>query len=103
MRAEAEKALGRVGHRVYAIVNDDHLEIAPELVNAWAQMVQGIVDQYYRGITPYTTSNFMRVKLGDALSARGLAPQICESAEEGRGRLRDEPAAPREDGEVGTC
>lgn len=64
MRAEAEKVLGKAGHRVYAIVNYDHFEIAPELVNAWAQMVQGIVDQYYRGITRYTTSNFMRVKLG---------------------------------------
>jgi propionate CoA-transferase len=31
------------------------------------------------GVTRFTTSAFMRAKLGDALVKRGVAPQIFES------------------------
>jgi propionate CoA-transferase len=32
----------------------------------------------------YTTSGFLRIKLGQALEGRGLAPHIFESADEAR-------------------
>ena len=37
---------------------------------------------YYSGVTRYTTSGFLRMKLGDALEKRGVAPHIFESAKE---------------------
>jgi propionate CoA-transferase len=40
-------------------------------------------------VTRYTTSNFLRMKLGNALSARGLAPHIYESSEEAHHHLQD--------------
>jgi propionate CoA-transferase len=40
------------------------------------------VDRWYDGVTRYTTSAFLRAKLGDALSRRKLAPHIFESEEE---------------------
>jgi len=52
-------------------------------------MVKGVVEQYYWGVTRYTTFNFLRMKLGKALSERGLAPHIYESAEEAHHHLRD--------------
>ena len=36
------------------------------------------------GVTRYTTSAFLRMKLGDALLKRRVAPHIYESREEAR-------------------
>jgi hypothetical protein len=47
-------------------------------------MVQDVADRFYTGVTRYTTSAFLRVKLRDALVRRGLAARVYESAEEAR-------------------
>ena len=52
-------------------------------------MVQGLVDRFYSGVTRYTTSSFLRLKLGEALQQRNVAPHIYESAEEARAHLRE--------------
>ena len=75
--------------RVYGIVNYDNFVIAPDLIDAGTEMVKCVVERYYWGVTRYTTSNFLRLKLGNALSERGLAPHIYESAEEAHRHLRD--------------
>ena len=89
VRAEIEKTLAPIGKRIYAIVNYDNFSISPELVDAWSDMVKRLVEKYYWGVTRYTTSSFLRMKLGDALAHRGLAPHIYESAEEAHHHLRD--------------
>ncbi|MEP7183867.1 MAG: acyl CoA:acetate/3-ketoacid CoA transferase [Betaproteobacteria bacterium] len=89
VRAEIEKTLIPLGKKIYAIVNYDNFSIPPELVDAWSDMVKGLVLRHYWGVTRYTTSNFLRMKLGDALAHRGLAPHIYESAEEAHHHLRD--------------
>ena len=47
------------------------------------------MDRFYAGVTRYTTSGFLRMKLGDALEKRDVAPHIYESAEEARCHLHD--------------
>ena len=43
------------------------------------------VDRFYSGVSRYTTSGFfLRVKLGQSLEKRGVAPHIFESASEAR-------------------
>jgi propionate CoA-transferase len=84
----AEKLLP-LGHKVYAIVNYDRFSILPELLDAYSAMVQDLTDRFYSGVTRYTTSGFLRVKLGDALGRRQLAPHIYESAEEARAHLAE--------------
>ena len=88
VRREIERNLDPLGRKTYGIVNYDNFVIAPDLIDAWTEMVQDVVERYYWGVTRYTTSNFLRLKLGNALSARGLAPHIYESAEEARQHLR---------------
>jgi propionate CoA-transferase len=39
-------------------------------------------EKYFNRVSRYTTSAFLRMKLGDALERRGLPPHIYESAEE---------------------
>jgi acyl CoA:acetate/3-ketoacid CoA transferase len=75
--------------RVYAIVNYDNFTIEPELLDAYSAMVRGLMDKYYAGVTRYTTSGFLRMKLGDALEKRGVAPHIYESAAEAKQYLQE--------------
>jgi len=75
--------------KVFGIVNYENFTIPPELTDAYSDMVQGLVDRFYHGVTRYTTSSFLRLKLGDALQRRHVAPHIYESAEEARAHLRE--------------
>jgi propionate CoA-transferase len=52
-------------------------------------MVRGLMDKYYAEVTRYTTSGFLRMKLGEALEKRGVAPHIYESAAEAEKSLRE--------------
>jgi propionate CoA-transferase len=47
-------------------------------------MVHSLSQRFYSGVSRYTTSGFLRIKLGEALERRGLAPHIFESADEAR-------------------
>jgi propionate CoA-transferase len=39
-------------------------------------------------VVRYTTSGFLRAKLGPALAARGVAPHLYETADDARRHLR---------------
>ena len=84
IRETAERILTTIGHKVPAIVNYDNFLILPELEDAYADMVRDIVGRFYTSVTRYTTSAFMRLKLGEALARRDMAPYVFETAEEAR-------------------
>jgi propionate CoA-transferase len=89
IRAEVESRLQPLGHRVFGIINYDHFHLEPQIEDAWAAMVQGLMDRYYENVTRYTTSGFLRAKLGPALAARGVAPHIYETADDARAHVHD--------------
>ncbi|HEX9171973.1 MAG TPA: acyl CoA:acetate/3-ketoacid CoA transferase, partial [Telluria sp.] len=89
IRTLVAQLLDPLGKKVYAVVNYDNFSIEPDLVDEYSEMVKYLVDRYYLGATRYTTSMFLRVKLGNALEGRAVAPHIYESAEEARNYLRD--------------
>jgi propionate CoA-transferase len=89
IRAIVVDRLAPLGKRVYAIVNYDNFTIEPELLDAYSAMVRGLMDTYYADVTRYTTSGFLRMKLGDALEKRGVAPHIYESAAEAEQSLEE--------------
>jgi propionate CoA-transferase len=82
-----EDKLSPLGHRVYAIVNYDNFSILPELLDEYSVAVRSLVDRFYSGVSRYTTSGFLRMKLGEALEKRGVAPHIFESAAEAQSDL----------------
>jgi propionate CoA-transferase len=84
-----EAKLGGLGRRVYAIVNYDNFSIVPELLDEYSAMVRKLADRFYSGVSRYTTSGFLRIKLGEALEKRGVAAHIFESAEEARSDWRN--------------
>jgi propionate CoA-transferase len=89
IRRTVESMLAPLGRKVYAIVNYDNFEILPDALDAYSAMVHDLVERFYSGVTRYTTSSFLRTKLGDALKERAVAPHIYESAEEASAHLRE--------------
>lgn len=81
IREEVEQRLQPLGRRVGVIVNYDHFTIVPDVLDAYSDMVKGLVERHYSSVARYTTSSFLRMKLGDALKQRGLAPHIVENAD----------------------
>jgi len=83
-----EKILAPLGKKVHTIVNYDNFTILPDLVDEYTEMVKYLVNKYYSGVTRYTTSTFLRMKLGDALQKRGVKPHIYESSKEAEEALK---------------
>jgi hypothetical protein len=88
VRQEVEAHLVPLGHKVYGVVNYDHFALDPEVQDDWAAMVRELVDRHYISVARYTTSGFLRAKLGPALAARGVAPHIYETAADAQGAVR---------------
>jgi acyl CoA:acetate/3-ketoacid CoA transferase len=86
--AKIREICGPLGHKVYAVVNYDGFELDSDLEDAYLDAVQEIDDTYFHGVTPFTTSAFMRAKLGSALESRGVTPHIYESEAEAAGAVR---------------
>jgi propionate CoA-transferase len=72
----------KAGRRVNAVVNHDGCRIAEDLYEDYADMIQYMLKHYYKTTARYSTSTFMRLKMQEALSRRGLQPHIFESADE---------------------
>jgi len=87
IRSQVTRLLAPLGHRVQAIVNYDNFSLFPDVVDAYAAMVGELEARFYAVVSRYTASNFLRLKLGDALRQRGLAPHIFENAEQARAQL----------------
>ena len=87
LRKHVEEMLRPAGRKVYVIVNYDNFTILPEVMDDYAAMVHDLVDRFYSGVTRYTTSGFLRMKLGASLKKRDVAPHIFES--EARVHLRE--------------
>jgi propionate CoA-transferase len=83
-----ERILVPLGKKVHTIVNYDNFTILPDLVDEYTEMVKYLVNKYYSGVTRYTTSTFLRMKLGDALQRRGVKPHIYESSKEAEEALK---------------
>ncbi|NTV69884.1 MAG: acyl CoA:acetate/3-ketoacid CoA transferase [Azonexaceae bacterium] len=87
IEAAVEAALAPIGHKVNAIVNYDRFSIVPELIDDYIAMVKGVVDRHYHDVTRYTSSTFLRMKLGEALEKRQVAARISATAEQAREQL----------------
>ncbi len=76
------RIVGPLNKKVFTIVNYDNFAINPDMVDPYTDMVKKLVKDCYIGVTRYTTSTFLRMKLGDALARRNVAPHIYESGSE---------------------
>jgi propionate CoA-transferase len=81
------EACTKAGRRVNSVVNHDGCRIAEDLYEDYADMIQYMLEHHYKTTARYSTSAFMRLKMQEALSRRGLQPHIFERAEEAHAAL----------------
>ena len=79
-----EASLRAIGKRVHSVVNYDNFVIDEDVMDAYADVVKYIDDSYYLSVHRYTTSAFLRLKLGKELGRRHLSPRVYETVEEAR-------------------
>lgn len=83
IRARVEEVCGRLGARVDVVVNYDGTRIEEGIEREYFAMVDGLSDRFYRKITRYSGSAFMRRKLGQSFSSEQAA-HVFESAADAR-------------------
>jgi propionate CoA-transferase len=81
------EACTKAGRRVNSVVNHDGCRIAEDLYDDYADMIQYMLEHHYKTTARYSTSAFLRLKMQEALSKRGLQPHIFERAEEAHAAL----------------
>ena len=87
LRQRIEARLQPLRRKVYTIVNYDNFSLAPELLDAYMDMVRDLVERYYIRVTRYTSSTFTRALLGDALTQRAVKPLFFTNPDEALGQL----------------
>ena len=86
---KVREILEPLGHKVYTVVNYDNFHIDPELIPEYTQMIKRLSEDLYSGVTRYTTSTFLRAKLGDALLRFNITPHIYKTQEEALAALEN--------------
>lgn len=77
----------RLGRRFSAVINYDAIDIAPSLTDAWFAMAAEVERRCYDHVSRYTTSAFLRLKLGAALAQREVATHVFEKQTEAAGSV----------------
>jgi len=76
--------LAPLGKRVWSIVNYDRFEADAEVMDKYLDLVRYVEQRYYLGVSRYTTTGFMRLKLGRGLEQRAVSSHIFETRAEAR-------------------
>jgi propionate CoA-transferase len=83
IREAVDQVLGALGKRVYAIVNYERFECDVEVLAGYMDLVKYVQDTYYISVKRYTSSAFLRHKLGTELGERRSLPfEVFGSADE---------------------
>ncbi len=77
-----------LGQKVNLVSNYDGISIAPRMANKFADFLKGVEDEYYLTACRYTTSAFLRQKLGQDLKKRSISPHIFETRGEAADYVR---------------
>src|SRR5215207_822647 len=82
VRREMERQCRAIGRKVALVVNYDGFSLDPAVSDAYFSMITYMESRYYASASRYTTSAFMRLKLGAGLSERDLKPHVFETPAE---------------------
>jgi propionate CoA-transferase len=79
VRREMETRCKAIGRKVALVANYDGFYLDPAVSDAYFSMITYMQNRYYSTASRYTTSAFMRLKLGAGLAERNLAPHVFET------------------------
>ncbi|WP_324765586.1 CoA-transferase (plasmid) [Sinorhizobium meliloti] len=95
MREAIFELYERLGHRFSAVIDYDGINIASNLSDAWFTMAAEVERRCFDHVSRYTTSAFLRLKLGAALTEREVAPHVFESRDEAAAYVFDPARRPQ--------
>jgi len=78
----ARSFIKNIGCKVNLISNHDGVSISPKMASKFADALSRLQREYFLTATRYTTSAFLRQKLGQDLKNRAIPPHIFETREE---------------------
>jgi propionate CoA-transferase len=81
IKAEVERRVRPLGHRVYAIVNYQGCRIDPSVLGSYRRMVEGLEASCYLDVTRYGLANVLR--LGAAEISSSVDPLPCTLGHDG--------------------
>ena len=96
--AIVEKVCAPLGRRIRAVVDYDGFSVPAHLADAYAELVRELTGRYYERVTRYTSSAFLRLKLGATLQAHHVDPELFDTQRHAleslkrRRRTRSSPA-----------
>ena len=82
VRREVERSCRAIGKPVALVANYDGFYLEPIVSDTYFSMIAYLEQRYYSSASRYTTSAFMRLKLGEGLTERHVAPHIFETQED---------------------
>ena len=80
VREQVRSMVEPLGRKVKAVIDYDGCVIDPTIAETWFDMVRDVHARFYDKASRYTTSAFMRLKLGGELRRREMAPHVFETA-----------------------
>jgi propionate CoA-transferase len=80
VREQVRSMVEPLGRKVTAVIDYDGCVIDPVVAETWFDMVRDVHARFYDKASRYTTSAFMRLKLGGELRRREMAPHVFETA-----------------------
>jgi propionate CoA-transferase len=87
VRREVETRCRAIGRKLAVIINYDQFYLDPAVSDAFFSMITYLQQRYYASASRYTTSAFMRLKLGASLAERALAPHVFETLGEAQAHV----------------
>ena len=84
IREAVEGRMRPLNKRMHAVVNYDNFVIDEDAMDDYANLVKYIDQTYYLSVHRYTTSAFLRLKLGKELGKRALSSRIYETSDEAK-------------------
>ena len=98
VRRVIEERCQAIGKKVKLVVNYDNVFIDAAVADTYAAMVRYMQMHYYTTASRYTTSAFLRLKLGEALTRRRVAAAHLRDPRRGPRLRRDSTATPTSKG-----
>ena len=93
VRREVERSCRGIGKPVALVANYDGFYLDPGVSDTYFSMIAYLEQRYYSSASRYSTSAFMRLKLGEGLSERNVAPHIFETQEDAQQFTRSQRKA----------
>jgi propionate CoA-transferase len=93
VRREVERSCRAIGKPVALVANYDGFYLDPVVSDTYFSMIAYLEKRYYSSASRYTTSAFMRLKLGEGLTERHVAPHIFETHEDAQKFARSQRKA----------